>query len=172
MVYSRIVRAVGAERFSPTPLRWTTVLFVLGDFACLYVHHTAVVGSYIVVAGLLLQVLLCGGFMGLCRVFHARFLAHLDNTSSTTNAPGRSRMMMLYATSLAILVRNVFRVVEFSMGPDSYVFSSEWLTYLLDGALMLILMIGFLIWHPGQLQYKTRESAMELSNTTNRAVTE
>jgi len=168
MVYSRVVRAVGGERFSPTPLRWTTLGFVLGDFACLDIQGagsgllakpgSGLSGTYIIVSGLIMQVLLCICFMVLCRIFNNRFKTHLTKTGATTNVPWQSRLNMLYSTSLAILVRNIYRVVEFTMGQDSYVFNTEWLTYLLDGVLMLLVMIGFFIWHPSQLRPRFTES--------------
>ncbi len=70
---------------------------------------------------------------------------------------------MLYATSLAILVRNIYRMVEFIMGQDGYLLSTEWPTYVFDGALMLLVMIGFFIWYPSDLRPRSRDSMVELT---------
>jgi len=80
--------------------------------------------------------------------------------------PWQASLLMLYATSLAILVRNIYRMVEFVMGQDGYLLSREWPTYVFDGALMLLVMIGFYIWYPSQLlpSASAGDSMMELTS--------
>ena len=78
---------------------------------------------------------------------------------------------MLYATSLLIQVRNIFRMVEYAMGSDGYLFRNEWPTYTFDGALMLIVMICFLIWYPSQFD-AVRSSSIELSGSLARPVSQ
>lgn len=41
--------------------------------------------------------------------------------------------MMLYATSGLIMLRNIFRVVEYAMGQEAYLLSNEWCVYIFDG---------------------------------------
>ena len=173
MVYTRIIRAVQGERFSLTPQRWTTTLFVLGDIACLNVQSTgagllvnpkiALIGEYIIVAGLGLQVLMFAGFLLCCIVFNIRFRAYVAETGAASEVPWQSCLNMLYSTSTAILVRNIYRVVEFIMGQDAYLFNNEWPTYVFDASLMLLVMIGFFIWYPSQLRPRTWDSTMELT---------
>ncbi|CAK7203579.1 hypothetical protein SEUCBS139899_006314 [Sporothrix eucalyptigena] len=201
MVYSRIVRAVHGERLSLIPPRWTTRIFVLLDLTFLSVQSngggllaktkTARLGSYIVVAGLILQVLGFLGFMACCIVFHRRFAAsqrhrrarqymddaeqpsgnhHLSDGIPVTSLPWQSVLYMLYATSVAILARNLFRIVEFIMGTDGYLQAHEWPVYSFDGGLMLIVMLVFFIWHPSTLRpaggtdaIEQRESMIELT---------
>lgn len=60
-------------------------------------------------------------------------------------------MWVLYATSLLVLVRNFYRIVEFGAGSDSAVYKSEVYLYVLDGSLMWLLVLFLIIVHPGAL---------------------
>lgn len=173
MVYSRVVRAVQGENFSPLSPRRTTLIFVLGDFQCLNIQSTgagllvkpniARIGDYIIVTGLIIQVLMFAIFMLCCLKFNMRFRAHMAQTGATCDIPWQSCLNMLYSTSVLILVRNIYRVVEFIMGQDGYLLENEWPTYVFDGALMLLVMIGFFIWYPSQLRPSARDSMIELT---------
>ncbi|KAI0123680.1 RTA1 like protein-domain-containing protein [Xylariales sp. AK1849] len=174
MVYSRVVRAVHGESFSLTSPRWTTTIFVVGDWLCLNVQSSgsgllakpknALIGNHIIVAGLALQVLMFAGFMWCCLHFNIRFRAHLVETGATCDIPWQSCLNMLYSTSLAVLVRNVYRMVEYIMGKEGYLEAHEWPTYTFDGALMLLLMICFFIWYPNRLLPSARDSMIELTS--------
>jgi hypothetical protein len=76
---------------------------------------------------------------------------------------------MLYGTSVIISIRNIFRLVEFITGHDSYLFLNEWPVYVFDGVLMLLVMVGFYIWYPPQLQVEEigTESMLELTSEDN-----
>jgi hypothetical protein len=53
-------------------------------------------------------------------------------------------------------------MIEYIMGQDGYLLRTEWPTYAFDGALMLLVMIGFFLWYPSQLQATGSESLIEL----------
>ncbi|RDW67569.1 protein RTA1 [Coleophoma cylindrospora] len=173
MVYSRVVRAVHGDSFSLISPRWATVVFVSGDWTCLNIQSSGsgllvhpkqvAIGTYIIVAGLALQVLMFVVFMFCCLNFNSRFRAHVAESGATSDVPWQACLNMLYSTSLAILVRNIYRVVEYIMGKDSYLQNTEWPTYVFDAALMFLVMIGFFIWYPSQLRPTTRDSMIELT---------
>ncbi|KAJ4319315.1 hypothetical protein N0V84_006399 [Fusarium piperis] len=172
MVYSRLVRALKGEEFSLISPRWTTIIFVIGDLATLNVQSSgagmladderAATGNKIVVAGLILQVLLFIGFMICCLVFHLRYKAHLTDNYVVSDVPWKSCLHMLYWTSMMVLVRNVFRVIEYIMDKKGYLQQHEWPTFTFDSVLMLLVMAAFYIWYPSNLQPKSRESMVEL----------
>ncbi|KAM5349126.1 hypothetical protein ACJ41O_008949 [Fusarium nematophilum] len=180
MVYSRIVRAVQGDTCSLISPRWTTRFFVIGDIVTLNIQSTgaglvanpehAHVGNPIVVTGLIFQVLLFIVFVMCCIVFHRRFRAHLAENGGTTNIPWRSCLHMLYWTSVAILVRNVFRVVEYIMGEDGYLLRREWPMFAFDSVLMVLVMGAFYVWYPSELvpgkgrQQDERGSMVELAS--------
>jgi len=129
MVYSRVVRSVHGERFSLMAPRWNTVVFVVGDLTCLNIQGagagllfkpaTVKIGNWIVTGGLALQLVLFVGFLWCCVTFHTRYRAHLAQTGATTDIPWQTRLFMLYGASAAIIVRNIFRVIEFVGGQDN-----------------------------------------------------
>jgi hypothetical protein len=172
MVYSRIVRSVNAERFSLISPRSCTRIFVLGDLVCLNIQSTGGgltaneklvhIGDAIVVAGLGIQIIIFVGFMCCCVVFHVRFKRYLKESGESVAVPWEGVVNMLYATSLLISVRNVFRLVEYVMGKGSYLFANEWPTYVFDGALMALVMLGFAVRYPDLLTGRRTESMIEL----------
>lgn len=162
MVYSRVVRAVRGEAFSLISPRWTTRLFIIGDLVTLNIQSSGagllsnpdlvLIGDYIVVAGLGLQVLMFAAFVYCCATFNVRFRAHEDKSGRPSGGSWQSCLNMLYATSLLILVRNIYRMAEFIMGNNGYLLQKEWPTYVFDAALMLLVMVGFFIWYPHNLR--------------------
>lgn len=174
MVYSRLVRAAHADRFSPISLKWCTRIFVFGDFSCLNIQSTgagltakpknAKIGEAIISTGIALHCLVFVGFIYCCACFHARFNKHLKAGGEGTAVPWKRILKMLYITSALILIRNVFRLAEYIMGRDGYLLVNEWPVYVFDGVLMLIVMASFLIWYPDQLQRGRIESIIELTS--------
>lgn len=76
--------------------------------------------------------------------------------------------MMLYITSILILIRSVFRVIEYMTGMDSYLFKNEWPLYAFDAALMVVAMFIYGIFYPGNLNYKGQgtEAGMPLTGSS------
>ena len=170
MVYSRIVRAIKGEAFSLISTRWTTRLFVIGDLVTLNIQSSGsglltnqdlvLIGDYIVFAGLGLQVLMFAAFVYCCAIFNIRFRAHQGQTGGSNAGTWQSRLNMLYATSLLILIRNIYRMVEFIMGDNGYLMQKEWPTYIFDGTLMLFVMISFFIWYPDDLRSSPKNARL------------
>lgn len=54
-------------------------------------------------------------------------------------------MTMLYIVSALIMVRSIFRVVEYIMGHDRYLLKNEWTLYVFDATLMfgVVVMLGW-----------------------------
>lgn len=172
MVYSRLVRAIGGESCSLISVRWTTRLFVLGDFLTFNIQGNGGgllanadlvhIGNIIVITGLIAQILLFLAFVACCVVFHRRFRVHLRHTSIPVAIRWEAYLNMLYFTSAFILVRNIFRVVEFAMDKEGYLQQKEWPTFVFDSVLMLLVMVAFYMRYPENLQPHIRDSAIEL----------
>jgi hypothetical protein len=91
-------------------------------------------------------------------------------------------MVALYTSSILILIRSVFRVVEYIQGEDGYLLSKEVYLYALDAALMVVVMVLFNVFHPSQITelYKARlkrssdasGAGLELQNTNERLIRE
>lgn len=176
MVYSRLVRAIGGEKCSLVSIRWTTRLFVIGDFITFNIQGNgggllaneklANIGNIIVIAGLIAQILLFLAFVICCVVFHKRFRAYLRHSSIPVEIRWEAYLNMLYFTSVSILVRNIFRVVEFIMDKQGYLQQYEWPTFVFDSVLMLLVMAAFYIWYPDNLVLtKTDGNGYELTGS-------
>ena len=138
MFLSRIMQATGSATANKAaaikPSRVTKV-FVAGDVVCFFVQAAGAgklsnaetedernSGKYTVLGGLFLQLLVFGFFLLVAVQFHRR--AFLERHRADRN--GREiistrwnfqrYLLLLYAVSLLITVRNVFRVIEYAMG--------------------------------------------------------
>ncbi|KXX83464.1 Protein RTM1 [Madurella mycetomatis] len=64
--------------------------------------------------------------------------------------PGWQRLVVAEAVSaVLILIRCIYRLVEFAGGVTGYAFRTEWLFWVFDGFAMLVATGVFCIWHPG-----------------------
>ncbi|KAM0296171.1 hypothetical protein ACHAPM_010427 [Fusarium culmorum] len=153
MVYSRIVRAVGGEDCS----------LITGNGGGLLANEKlANAGKIIVIVGLIAQIILFLAFVVCCVVFHRRFRVHLRQSHTPVEIRWEAYLNMLYVTSALILVRNIFRVVEFVMDKEGYLQQKEWPTFVFDSVLMFLVMVAFYIWYPGNLSSRLRDSTVEL----------
>ena len=63
----------------------------------------------------------------------------------------RKHLNTLYAASALILIRSVFRVIEFKQGNDGYLLGYEVFLYIFDATLMLGVMALFHVVHPKEV---------------------
>ncbi|KAH6887032.1 RTA1 like protein-domain-containing protein [Thelonectria olida] len=170
MTLGRIIRGLGSkgEMCSIIRVKWLTTLFVVGDTFSFLIQSSGAglmaagddpkTGEMIVIGGLVIQVLFFGLFVAAAAIFHLRYRRSSAGwrTVAATNTPGNfdwERMMiLLYATSAFILVRCIFRIIEYAMGIDAYPLKNEWTLYVFDAVLMAITMLIFYIWYPSRIQ--------------------
>lgn len=60
-------------------------------------------------------------------------------------------MVALYIGSMLIMVRSVFRAVEYLQGFDGYLLRHELYLYIFDAALMFLVMVLFNWIHPAEI---------------------
>ena len=65
---------------------------------------------------------------------------------------------MLYTVSLLILVRSIFRVIEYIQGNAGYLLRHEIFLYIFDALLMAVCMVTFLLYHPCRIRRGNNES--------------
>ena len=58
---------------------------------------------------------------------------------------------MLYAVSLLIMVRSIFRIIEYAQGYTGYSLSHEWTLYVFDTLLMWLVTVIFAWRYPSEL---------------------
>jgi hypothetical protein len=111
-------------------------------------------GSHIIVGGLVVQILFFSFFIVVAVVFHVR----MDRVptskllaSDTTAHVWKKHLRALYIGSVLILVRSVFRMIEYAQGNAGYIISHEVFLYVFDACLMLATMTLFAIIHPSEV---------------------
>ena len=113
-------------------------------------------GEYVVVGGLLFQILFFGFFVVVAFIFHTRL--QKSPTAISLSVPWRKHLWALYISSALILIRSIFRVIEFLQGNAGYLFSHEVFMYVFDAILMFGVLVLFVFLHPGEIrEYLERE---------------
>lgn len=118
-------------------------------------------GENVTIGGLCVQLLFFGVFVIAAILFHLRIRKSPTSVSLAAVSPGSrlpwndiswmSTMWGLYTSSVLILVRSIFRLVEYAQGNDGYLISHEAFMYVFDSMLMFFAMIALNIWHPSKV---------------------
>jgi hypothetical protein len=74
--------------------------------------------------------------------------------------------LVLYIVSVLILVRSLFRMVEYAQGHDGSLVKKEVYVYTLDALLMLIVAVILAVSHPGDVlvQHKVLDSGVDFEH--------
>ncbi|KAL5606994.1 uncharacterized protein BROUX77_004187 [Berkeleyomyces rouxiae] len=183
MILGRIITLLEAEAYSLVKSTWLTKFFLIGDIISIALQGIGggklsnaetederSQGESLIIGGLIVQVAFFGFFMAVTFIFHRKIkktptpkVGRLDNTWHIL-------LMVLYTTSILILIRSAFRLIEYIQGHDGELQSKEYYIYVLDIALMLFASVLLNIFHPSkcfsenaQVQ-KGRESATQLTD--------
>ncbi|TQV91613.1 RTA-like protein [Cordyceps javanica] len=184
MTLGRVIRAVDGEKYAIVRSKWITTTFVTGDIVSFMIQGGGAgilvkadsassqnLGQNIVIGGLVFQILIFGIFCVVALSFHLRFSRN-GLVNCYLDISWQSVITMLYVTSGLVMVRNVFRVIEYSMGQDGYLLSNEWCVYVFDGLLMLLAVALFAAKCPNRLYAKHRSgTAMETLGSLDRPKT-
>jgi len=119
-------------------------------------------GNNIVLAGLVLQVLFFGLFIGVAGVFHKRMRA--DPASASSRVPWGRFLLVLYLASLLIVVRCVFRIIEYAGGQDGVLLSNEVYLYVFEATLMFLVMVVFNVQHPSMVIGRDKIAAYRMAD--------
>jgi hypothetical protein len=163
MILGRVIRSTRGDKHSPIKPTRLTRIFVWGDVISFWTQvaggslqsmkkFNKDVAQYIVLAGLIIQVVMFSIFAVVALIWHRRMRMRPTRASlAERNGRWEAIMYMLYAVSVMIMVRSIFRVIEYGMGRDGYLLSHEWPMYAFDSALMVTTVFVFAWWYPGLL---------------------
>ncbi|KAI1451285.1 RTA1 like protein-domain-containing protein [Annulohypoxylon moriforme] len=153
MTLGRVIRSVHAEARSLIPVKWLTTTFVCGDIFSFIVQasgaglmvtgNSTQLGENVILAGLIIQIVMFGLFATVGAVFHVRLRRWPTGPFLNSRSTWTNTMIMLYTVSILILVRSVFRVIEYAMGQSGYLLKHEWTLYVFDGVLMFAVVVMF-----------------------------
>lgn len=163
MILGRIIRSTRGDKHSLIKPTRLTRIFVWGDVVSFWTQvaggslqsmkkFNKDIAQYIVLGGLVIQVLMFSIFAVIAVVWHRRIKIRPTKASlADSQRRWESIMYMLYAVSVMIMIRSIFRVIEYGMGREGYLLSHEWPMYAFDSALMVATTFGFGWWYPGVL---------------------
>ncbi|KAI4594951.1 hypothetical protein KJ359_007474 [Pestalotiopsis sp. 9143b] len=176
MILGRLIRTLRAEELSLIPIAWVTRVFVISDVVSftlqaggggiqaagtLELFH---IGEKIIIAGLFVQIVVFGFFMVTAVIFQRRF-AHSSAAAARSGGQRvnwRRHLAVLYTVSALILVRSIFRVIEYLQGNKGFLITHESFLYIFDAVLMALVMIIFFVWYIDDIEARPENDCMEL----------
>ncbi|KAH7184581.1 RTA1 like protein-domain-containing protein [Fusarium flagelliforme] len=161
MELGRIIIMVEGESRSLIPLKWLTKIFVIGDVLSFFLQgggggyqssgtlEALDLGAKIIIGGLFVQLLFFGVFIIIAVAFDRSM-----NTAPTGRSyavPWKKHLHALYAGSVLIMVRSIFRAIEYLQGNSGFLLKQEIYLYVFDALLMIFVMILFSWYHPAEI---------------------
>ncbi|KAH8782678.1 RTA1 protein [Diaporthe sp. PMI_573] len=162
MELGRIISVVDGEGHVMIRKEWMTKVFVTGDVLSFFLQgggggyqaagslEALNTGAKIIIVGLFIQLIFFGFFMVVAFSFH-RSINVTPTGRSNSSIPWRKHMRALYVGSLLIMVRSLFRAVEYLQGFDGYLLRHEAYLYIFDALLMFLVMVLFNWIHPAEI---------------------
>ena len=114
-------------------------------------EDTMTLGEHIILGGLLIQIVFFAFFMLVTYIFHRRITRVPTPTSLSIDTPWQRFLYVLYAASILIMVRSIFRVAEYADGYSGTLQSTEIYIYVFDASLMFLVALLFIMWHPSSV---------------------
>ncbi|PYI31517.1 hypothetical protein BP00DRAFT_475123 [Aspergillus indologenus CBS 114.80] len=143
--------------------KWLTKVFVTGDVLSFFLQGAGggiqssgslsgmQTGEHIIVAGLFVQIFFFGFFMLTAGAFDRKLKKYPIPRCRDPSIPWRKHLNILYLTSFLIMVRSVFRLIEYLQGNDGYLLHHEVFLYLFDAVLIFSAMAVFNFFHPSEI---------------------
>ncbi|GKT62722.1 RTA1 domain-containing protein [Colletotrichum tofieldiae] len=164
MVLGRLLRILEAEKYSLIKVKWLTKFFLMGDVLSIFgqgggggmlatakSESSQNLGNTVILLGLGIQVVFFGFFMIVTTVFHFRITMNPTTKSIYTNMPWQRFIWVLYFSSFLIMVRSVFRMIEYAQGQDGSLIQKEVYVYVLDALLMAFVSVVFSVYQPSDV---------------------
>lgn len=163
MMLGRIIVGTGGERHSLIRPSKITLIFVSGDILSFIIQgggggmsavqdvNVVKWAERLVIIGLFVQIVMFATFCVLAIVFHTRMRRSPVSITEVKGLTWEEDLYFLYAVSALIMVRSIFRVVEYIQGHTGYLLSHEWTLYVFDSLLMFVVAVLFCWKFPGHL---------------------
>jgi hypothetical protein len=114
-------------------------------------------GEHIIVGGLVIQILFFAFFIVTATHFDWKLKKYPIPRACSPDIPWRRHLNVLYTTSCLIMIRSMFRLIEYIQGNNGYLLHHELYLYIFDSLLMFLTMVTFNVVHPqeiGQLLHR------------------
>ncbi|KAK3303867.1 RTA1 protein [Chaetomium strumarium] len=163
MQLGRIILLLHGESRALIKKKWLTKIFVTGDVLSFFLQAggggyqaTGTLealnnGATVIIVGLFVQLVFFGVFMVVAVAFILSIRRAPTSQSQTHSSIWRRQMFALCVGSMLIMVRSVFRAIEYLQGFDGYLLSHEAYLYVFDAVLMFLVMVLFNYIHPSEV---------------------
>jgi hypothetical protein len=138
-------------------------------------------GEKLIIAGLFTQLFFFTIFVVVAGMFHYRLVndkplqKRISSRSEPSSAikssrailndlPWKRHLCILYIASGLIMVRSLFRVIEYLQGNAGYLLSHEVFLYVFDAALMFVVVVLFNWFHPSEITEAYQKRKMETAD--------
>lgn len=159
MILGRMLVFYRAHFASIVSVRWMTRIFVTGDVLSFLLQcgggglqaqggDSAKTGSNIVIGGLVIQLIFFGMFVVTSIIANRRLCKNHWPKDGPYRIQWQTMLNVLYIGSILILIRSIFRVIEYAQGYGGYLMSHEVYMYIFDILLMFVVTCIFIYWHP------------------------
>ncbi|WWC63050.1 uncharacterized protein I303_105649 [Kwoniella dejecticola CBS 10117] len=164
----RVAVGVGAEDLCPVRLRWLTKIFVTNHVVSFIIQmaggglmasdkaSTATLGSHLVLAGLIIQIVIFGSFLVVTAIFQRKAAVQLNSHSSHA----QKYIWAIYLSGALILIRSIVRVAEFIEGFHGFIITHEVFLYVFDALLMAAVLVTFNFIYPSEFSKKIKSAAI------------
>lgn len=99
----------------------------------------------------MIQLVVFSLFIVCAGIFHFRLNRNPTPVSLQPDVPWLRYMVCLYIVSGLILVRSLFRAIEYFQGYDGELQQAEYYLFIFDSVLMVIAMVTLNVYHPSQI---------------------
>jgi hypothetical protein len=108
-------------------------------------------GEKVIIVGLFIQLSIFSCFVVVAGNYQYRLTKLPTPESNNPNIRWRWYLFTLYLTGGLVLVRSVFRVIEFIEGNHGPLMRKESYVFIFDGCLMIVLLFWMNWFHPGEI---------------------
>ncbi|KAF2147461.1 uncharacterized protein K452DRAFT_348162 [Aplosporella prunicola CBS 121167] len=174
MILGRIIRLTNGEAHSIIRVNWVTKIFVLGDVLSFLAQSGGggmlakasapsdqKNGERLITIGLVIQIAFFGFFIVVAGLFHVRINMYPTARSQQATVPWQKFLFVLYGAGGLIMIRSLYRLIEYIQGASGELQSKEAYLYVFDATLMFLTALMFNIFHPSKIISK--ESLAEAS---------
>lgn len=139
--------------------QWKLIFYPGGGIMASGTLSAMTTGERITIVGLAIQLVFFSIFIATSTIFHRRLRNHPNekslsqshSTSVLKSTTWETVMTGLYVSSILILIRSIFRLIEYAQGNDGYIISHEVFMYVFDSMLMFFTMVAMSILHPSKV---------------------
>ncbi|KAH6957476.1 RTA1 like protein-domain-containing protein [Fusarium avenaceum] len=163
MSLGRLIVFLGADSYCLIPSDMVTKTFIIGDVISFLAQSGGAsmlanakskddqkMGQTMIIIGLAVQLYFFAYFMTILHIFYRRNTTY-PTTKSLSSTSWKPFVLVLYADSALIMIRSIFRMVEYITGSNGELQSKEVYVYVFDAALMLVTTALFNLYHPGRV---------------------